>query len=87
MLAARPEVRDGILTGRLTEPHPYGERKREMLLQVAEEQGFDLAASYAYADHHTDVPFLETAGHPVAVNPDKGLRQVAEERGWEIAEW
>jgi len=87
LLAARPEVHDGILTGRLTEPHPYGERKREMLLQVAEERGFDLTASYAYADHHTDVPFLESVGHPVAVNPDSKLRQIAEERGWELVEW
>jgi hypothetical protein len=27
---------------------------------------------------------LEVVGHPVAVNPDRDLRQVAEERGWEI---
>jgi hypothetical protein len=27
---------------------------------------------------------LEVVGHPVAVNPDRELRQVAEERGWEV---
>jgi HAD superfamily hydrolase (TIGR01490 family) len=87
MLAARPEVRAGILTGRLAEPHPYGTRKRELLLQLAAERGLDLAASYAYADHHTDVAFLETVGHPVAVNADEKLRQVAQEKGWEVQDW
>ena len=84
LLAAQPEVRDGLLTGRLAAPHPYGAHKRELLLQLAAAQGLDLPASYAYADHHTDGPFLETVGHPVAVNPDKRLRQMAQERGWEI---
>jgi HAD superfamily hydrolase (TIGR01490 family) len=87
MLAARPEVRDGIFTGRLAEPHPYGVHKRELLCHLAEAQGFDLAASYAYADHHTDLPFLESVGHPVAVNPDAKLSQVARQRGWELVEW
>lgn len=87
MLAAQPEVHDGLLTGRLAAPHPYGAQKRELLLRLAAEQGFDLAASFAYADHHTDVPFLETVGHPVAVNPDEGLEKVAQERGWGMEVW
>lgn len=87
LLAARPEARAGLLTGRLAEPHPYGARKRELLLQLAAAQGLDLAASYAYADHHTDVPFLETVGHPVAVNADARLRKIARERGWESVDW
>jgi HAD superfamily hydrolase (TIGR01490 family) len=87
LLAARPEVRAGILTGRLAAPHPYAARKRELLRQLAQEQGWDIAASYAYADHFTDVPFLETVGHPVAVNADHRLREVAEARGWAVEEW
>ena len=35
----------------------------------------------------TDVPMLEVVGNPVAVNPDRELRQVAEERGWEVREF
>lgn len=87
MVAARPEVRGGVLTGRLADPHPYGGRKRELLLRLAAESGFDLAGSYAYADHHTDLPVLEAVGHPVAVNPDGRLARAARERGWEIADW
>jgi putative phosphoserine phosphatase/1-acylglycerol-3-phosphate O-acyltransferase len=82
MLSAHPEVRDGRLTGRLEALHPYGPRKRDMLLRFAQEQELDLSHSYAYADHHTDVAFLETVGYPVAVNPDADLARTAQQRGW-----
>jgi len=82
LLAARPEVVSGRLTGRLSEPHPYGARKRDLLLGLAEREGLDLGACYAYADHHTDVPFLEAVGHPVAVNPERQLERIARVQGW-----
>lgn len=87
LLAAEPEVHQGLLTGRLREPHPYGMFKRDLLQRFAGEHGLDLAASYGYADHHTDVPFLEALGHPVAVNPDGALRRLARQRGWRIEDW
>ncbi len=87
LLAARPEVQEGRLTGRLAEAHPYGAHKRELLLRLSADEGLDLASSYAYADHHTDVDFLAAVGHPVAVNPDRRLRGVAHQRQWEIALW
>lgn len=86
LVAARPEVEAGRLTGRLAEPHPYGPLKRELLLRIAGEEGIDLAGSFAYADHHTDLPFLEAVGHPVAVNPDRKLHRIARARGWSV-EW
>ena len=30
---------------------------------------------------------MEAVGHPVAVNPDRALREVAAERGWPVAEF
>lgn len=87
LLAARPEVRDGVLTGRLIEPHPYGEAKRALLLALAAEEGLDLERSYAYADHHTDIPFLACVGHPVAVNPDCRLAREACRRNWTTEIW
>jgi HAD superfamily hydrolase (TIGR01490 family) len=80
------EIRDGIYTGRsLTAA--YGENKATLVRQLAEAEQIDLSASTAYSDSHTDVPFLEAVGHPIAANPDKELRRIARERGWPILEF
>jgi HAD superfamily hydrolase (TIGR01490 family) len=77
------EVVGGVYTGRPLRPvHASG--KAEAVREVAERDDLDLAASTAYSDSHTDVPFLETVGHPVAVNPDRALRRIARERGWRV---
>ncbi len=52
--------------------------------EVAEREGIDLAASYAYSDSATDEPMLAAVGHPVAVNPDRELLRIAREREWEV---
>ena len=74
---------DGRYSGEL-ERYCYGPAKVTAIVQVAEERGIDLAASYAYSDSVTDVPMLEAVGHPVAVNPDRALLRVAEARNWEV---
>jgi HAD superfamily hydrolase (TIGR01490 family) len=76
------EVEDGRYTGRAIRPL-HAENKARCI----EELGHDLAASTAYSDSHTDLPFLEAVGHPVAVNPDRRLRRVAAERGWPVLEF
>lgn len=84
VIATRAAVdEDGRYTGEL-ELYAYGPGKAEAMRAMAEEEGIDLEASYAYSDSITDLPMLEAVGHPVAVNPDSALRAVAEERGWEI---
>lgn len=77
-------AKDGVFTGRFEGLFPFGDAKGEILKKIAAEQKWDLARSFAYADHHTDVHFLELVGHPVAANPDEELRKIAKERGWEI---
>jgi HAD superfamily hydrolase (TIGR01490 family) len=77
---------DGRYTGRLAGPFCYAEGKAEILRDLAEERGYDLARCYAYSDSLSDLPMLEAVGHPVAVNPEPGLRELAEERGWPIVE-
>ena len=75
---------DGRYTGEL-ERYVYASAKAEVVAEIARRDGIDLSASYAYSDSATDVPMLEAVGHPVAVNPDRHLRQVAAERCWEVA--
>jgi HAD superfamily hydrolase (TIGR01490 family) len=80
------EVQDGRYTGRAVRAL-HAEAKAEVLHEVAEREGFDLAACTAYSDSHTDRPFLEAVGHPVAVNPDRELRRIAADRGWPVLEF
>jgi HAD superfamily hydrolase (TIGR01490 family) len=80
------EVSDGVYTGRsLCALH--GRAKADAVQELASREGIDLALSTAYSDSEADLPFLEAAGTPVAVNPDRGLRRIARERGWAVLEF
>jgi HAD superfamily hydrolase (TIGR01490 family) len=83
-IGMRSEVRDGVYTGRPAGPFTYREGKAEAIRQLAEREGIDLAESYAYSDSESDLPMMRAVGHPVAVNPDRALREVAREEGWQI---
>jgi len=76
------EVNDGLYTGRAVRAL-HAENKARCIGEL----GFDLAASTAYSDSHTDLPFLEAVGHPVAANPDRRLRRIAAARGWPVLEF
>jgi HAD superfamily hydrolase (TIGR01490 family) len=83
-IASRARVDDeGRYTGSM-EFYAYGPFKAEAIHALAVERGIDLAASYAYTDSYTDLPMLETVGHPVAVNPDRVLSRYAREHDYEI---
>ncbi len=64
-----------------------GPGKAEAMREVAEQDGIDLDGSYAYTDSFTDMPMLEAVGNPVAVNPEKELKEAAAEREWPIIEF
>jgi len=76
------EVKDGVYTGRALRAL-HAEEKARCLREL----DYDLEASTAYSDSHTDLPFLEAVGHPVAVNPDRALRRIAAERRWLVLEF
>jgi HAD superfamily hydrolase (TIGR01490 family) len=78
------EKADGAYTGRAIEPFTYREGKAEAMRDLAEREGFDLEASFAYSDSESDLPMLRAVGNPVAVNPDAELERVAREEGWRI---
>ncbi|MBV8561979.1 MAG: HAD family hydrolase [Actinobacteria bacterium] len=80
------EVVDGRYTGRALRAL-HAENKAACVRELAAGRGFELAECTAYSDSHTDVPFLEAVGHPVAVNPDRGLRRVAAARDWPVLEF
>ncbi len=76
------EVVDGKYTGRAIRALHADNKAR-----CIRELGHDLTASTAYSDSHTDLPFLEAVGNPVAVNPDRALRRIAATRGWPVLEF
>lgn len=87
VIATRPEVdEDGRYTGAL-DFHAYGPAKAEAMRELAIREDISLPDSFSYSDSITDLPMMEAVGHPVAVNPDKELREVATERDWEILEF
>ncbi len=84
-LGTQLEVDDeGVLTGHIVGPFNYGEGKPERMRSLAEREGIDLDASWAYSDSASDLPMLRAVGHPVVVNPDAELARVAREEGWDV---
>ena len=74
----------GRFTGELEGPFIYGPGKAQAIEKLASDRGYDLDLSYAYSDSVSDLPMMETVGHPVAVNPDSELDHLAHERGWPV---
>ena len=83
VVATRMVVEDGVFTGEV-EYYAYGPTKAEAIAELAESEGYDLSRCYAYSDSATDLPMLESVGHPHAVNPDRTLRREAVARGWPV---
>jgi len=85
-LGSRSEIVDGRYTGRPAGPFNYREGKVLSMRALAEREGLDLEASYAYSDSESDLPMLRAVRHAVVVNPDRALRRIAGEEGWEVIE-
>jgi len=87
VIASRARVDDeGRYTGEM-DVYAYGPCKADLIRAAAERDGIDLEASFAYSDSYTDLPMLESVGHPVVVNPDRVLAKVAQERGWLVRQF
>jgi HAD superfamily hydrolase (TIGR01490 family) len=85
-VGTRSEIEGGRYTGRLDGAFCYGEGKVAEVQRIAADRGYDLARSTAYSDSVSDLPFLESVGTAVAVNPDRELRAIAASRGWRVVE-
>jgi len=80
-MATRMVVADGKYTGDVAF-YCYGDGKAQAIRELAVREGYPLEHCYAYSDSITDLPMLESVGHPTAVNPDRALRKEAAARGW-----
>jgi alcohol-forming fatty acyl-CoA reductase len=88
IVAAEMLVRpDGTLSGELDVSPPTGEARALILAKYCEAENLRLEEAVSYADSASDLPMLEIAGHPVAVNPEPRLATIARKRGWHIEQW
>jgi HAD superfamily hydrolase (TIGR01490 family) len=82
-MATRMVVEDGRYTGEVAF-YCYGEAKAAAVRELAVHEHYPLEHCYAYSDSITDLPMLETVGHPSVVNPDRALRREAVARNWPV---
>ncbi len=88
IVAARMTVRpDGTLSGELDVSPPTGEARALILADYCDSHNLRLEETVSYADSTSDLPMLEVAGHPVAVNPEAKLATIARKRGWHVEHW
>jgi len=85
--AGRLEQIDGVYTGRLVPPLPYGEGKRQLIEQLAQDLSLDLSLCYAYGDSPGDLDLLRAVGHPTVVNPIRGMAHMAKQYKWPVQQW
>lgn len=83
VLATRPRVRRGELTGEVLVPM-IGAAKGRAVHAAGAVRGFDLARCSAYGDHLSDLPMLQAVGRPVAVGNDTELIIHAQRAGWAL---
>jgi phosphoserine phosphatase len=88
-IATQMEIKDGCYTGKTICDPPEGEQKLLQLRQYLDDRhgkgNWDLV--WAYGDHFSDVPLMESATNAVAIDPDRRLERIAKARNWEIREW
>lgn len=87
LVAARLIEERGAFTGELAEPPLTADGRASFVAQAAAEHRSDLADCFGYGDAISDLPFLDTVGHPYAVNPDVELAREARRRRWPVLEW
>ncbi len=86
VIATRMSIVDGRYSGEV-EFYAAGPSKVLGVEELAAARGYDLAECYAYSDSSSDLPLLESVGHPSVVNPDRSLRRAAAENSWPVLEF
>ena len=87
LIATQAEVIDNEFTGHLKGTPCFQEGKLVRLKEWLEHQSLkvsDFDHIYGYSDSYNDLPLLEFATHPTAVNPDPRLQAHAKHQGWPI---
>lgn len=84
VIASSFEFSEGFCTGYIEGRAAFGDSKKEKVIKYLEENDLDIKDCIFYSDSHHDIPLLEIVGTPIAVNPDRKLKDKAEKESWEI---
>ncbi|MGH8278099.1 MAG: HAD family hydrolase [Gammaproteobacteria bacterium] len=84
LLATDPEYDGRRFTGRVAGVPCFREGKLQHLHDWLARVGRTPAETWCYSDSHNDLPLLQNASHPVAVNPDTLLAEYAAEHHWPV---
>ncbi|MFK8259346.1 HAD family hydrolase [Erwinia sp. AnSW2-5] len=74
----------GTLTGEIGTPQTIGDGKMEALIQFCNQKEISPADCYAYGDDLSDIPMLESVGHPVCVGKYTELARHAVRQRWPV---
>ncbi len=71
------EVKDGVLTGRTVGPIVDGQRKKELVREIAKQEGIRLDQVIVIGDGANDLPMMGIAGLGIAFNAKPRVREMA----------
>jgi len=74
----------GTLTGEIGTPQTIGSGKREALIAFCRGKEISPADCYAYGDDLSDIPMLESVGHPICVGKKSSLASHAIHQHWPV---
>lgn len=86
ILGVQLETQDDLFTGAIIPPQTIGEGKAEAVKYFMEKHKICARESFAYGDHHTDIPMLQCVGHPHVLRGDDVLEQWASENNGSFIE-
>jgi HAD superfamily hydrolase (TIGR01490 family) len=84
LIATEPEIINGKFTTKINGIPCFQEGKVTRLAQWLNKHKETMRGSVFYSDSHNDMPLLEIADTPVAVDPDEKLNEIAKQRNWKI---
>lgn len=82
VLCTRPETVRGRHTGAVVDVPMIGQAKRTAVLRTLARLGVARRRAWAYGDHVSDLPMLESVGEPVVVGDEPDMVETARTRGW-----
>lgn len=86
LIATKPEILNGQFTGQYIKPACFQRDKIKLFEAFIKSTDYRIETIYAYSDSINDLPLLQYADIPTAVNPDEKLKKIAMMNNWQIIE-